>query len=271
MITYQELKTMDEMEEVQKLQVKVWGSDSAIPTHQTSTAVENGGIIIGAYHEEQLVGFSYGFAGFQNGRSYLCSHMLGIEEEYRSKQIGETLKRKQREIAIEKGYEMIKWTFDPLETRNGYLNLTKIHGICDTYIENRYGEMKDGLNQGLPSDRFEIHWYVTSPHVAEKQLPAMESPVALNSIHYNEKDLPVFEAKDEGELAGAVYSVHVPKDFQDLKAKDNKLALDWRLQTRELFQKLFQNGYAAVHLKKNDTHAAYIFVRKDTLKLGGEK
>lgn len=269
MITYQALTSMEEMEEVHDLQANIWGKNAAVPTHQTSTAVKNGGIIIGAYDKEQLVGFSYGFAGFQDGKSYLCSHMLGIAKGYRSKRIGETLKQKQREIATSKGYDMMKWTFDPLETRNGYLNLTKIHGICDTYIENCYGHMQDGLNKGLPSDRFEIHWYLTSPHVTKKQIPVMENPTSLNSIFYNEEGLPVFKTTDITALTEPIYSLHVPTDFQGLKAQDHKLALDWRLQTRPQFQRLFQNGYAAVHIKKHETYASYIFVKKDTLKLGG--
>jgi predicted GNAT superfamily acetyltransferase len=181
MIETRELKTIAEMEQVQELENKVWGAE-IVPTHQTLTAVKNGGIIVGAFAGQQLVGFSYGFAGFHNGKSYLCSHMLGIDQPYRSKGIGAMLKLKQREIAIEKGYDRMQWTYDPLETRNAYLNLTKLNGICDTYIENCYGEMKDGLNKGLPSDRFEIHWHLTSPYVIDKQLPNIENPVTLSRL-----------------------------------------------------------------------------------------
>src|SRR5699024_7508450 len=106
---------------VQRLENQIW-VDDAIPTHQTSTAVKHGGIMIGAYIDEQLVGFSYGWPGFSKGETYFCSHNMGIDEQYRSLGIGEKLKRKQRDLARKKGYEFISWTYDPLETRNGYLN-----------------------------------------------------------------------------------------------------------------------------------------------------
>lgn len=269
MIEYKELTTMDEMEQVQILEEKVWGLD-VLPTHQTITAVKNGGIMIGAFDQEQIVGFSYGFAGFQNGRAYLCSHMLGIEENYRSQGIGEKLKRKQREIAIEKGFDRMQWTYDPLETRNAYLNLTKLNGICDTYVENCYGEMKDGLNRGLPSDRFELHWHLTSPYVVEKQAPSIENPIQLNSISWKTADLAEFTSEHVNELTAPVYSLSVPKDFQGLKKASSELALEWRLQTRNEFQRLFQAGYAAVRLKPYEQHADYIFVKKDTINLGGK-
>ena len=159
MVVIRELTTLAEMEEVQVIEHKVWGMPP-IPTHQTLTAVKNGGIMIGAYDGDKMVGFSYGFPGFKDGKIYLCSHMLGIDAAYRSQGIGERLKWKQREIAIAKGYDRMHWTYDPLETRNGYLNLTKLNGICDTYIENCYGEMDDEFNKVLPSDRFEVHWYL---------------------------------------------------------------------------------------------------------------
>ncbi|MEC5423842.1 GNAT family N-acetyltransferase [Virgibacillus sp. C22-A2] len=270
MIESRELKTMDEMEQIKGLEQKVWGINT-IPTHQTLTAVKNGGIMVGAYDVKQLVGFSYGFAGFHNGKSYLCSHMLGVDDAYRSKGIGEMLKQKQREIAIEKGYDMMKWTYDPLETRNAYLNLTKLNGICDTYIENCYGEMQDGFNKGLPSDRFEIHWHLTSPHVVEKQLPNIESAVSLSTLTFNKAGLPVFVAGEKTELTEHAYSMAVPKDFQGLKAASQELAMDWRLQTRKQFQNLFKAGYVAVHLEPYEDYGEYIFVKKDTVELGGKQ
>jgi predicted GNAT superfamily acetyltransferase len=269
MIEIRELITIAEMQQIQALECKVWGIE-AIPTHQTLTAVKNGGIMVGAYVGEQLIGFSYGFAGFRDGKSYLCSHMLGIDEAYRSQGIGEKLKRTQREIAIAKGYDRMQWTYDPLETRNGYLNLTKLNGICDTYVENCYGEMQDGFNQGLPSDRFELHWHLTSPYVVEKHFPPIEGAAALNTLIFNEENLPVFVPGEEQELTQAAYSMAVPKDFQSLKAISQELAMDWRLQTRALFQGLFKAGYAAVRLQPSETYNEYIFVKKESLALGGE-
>lgn len=270
MIISKELKTMEEIEQIRELEGKIWGMETAVPTHQTSTAIKNGGIMIGAYAGDQLIGFSYGFAGYDNGKSYLCSHMLGIDEAYRSQGIGEMLKRKQREIAIEKGYDMMQWTYDPLETRNAYLNLTKLNGICDTYIENCYGEMRDGLNDGLPSDRFEIHWHLTSPYVVEKHTLNIENPVNLNSITFNQAGLAVFKAHEEQTLTEQFYSVAVPLDIQGLKVASHELAMDWRLQTRTLFQKLFHAGYAAINLNVYENHGEYIFTQKDALKLGGK-
>ncbi|WP_431027821.1 GNAT family N-acetyltransferase [Lysinibacillus sp. LZ02] len=268
MISIKELKTIEEMEQVQQLEQRVWGIQP-IPTHQTLTAIKNGGMIVGAYDDERLIGFSYGFAGIKEGKSYLCSHMLGIDETYRSQQIGERLKFAQREMAIAKGYDLMIWTYDPLETRNGYLNLTKLNGICDTYIENCYGEMQDGFNKGLPSDRFEVHWHLTSDYVTHQQEPQIEQPQALGDIVMDEHGLPKLHITTLEHITAPAYSLPVPKDFQTLKATSQEHAMHWRLATRNVFETMFANNYAAVRIQKNEQWNDYIFVKKETLALGG--
>lgn len=268
MMECRELTTMEEMESVQRLDELIWDADP-VPTHQTSTAIKNGGIMLGLYNKDKLIGFSYSFPGFRHNQIYLCSHMLGIHPDYQSKGLGEQLKMKQREVALEKGYDRIHWTFDPLETKNGYLNLSKLNGVCHTYVENCYGEMKDKLNKGLPSDRFEVYWYIKSSYVAEKQQPYTEGAIPLNSYTVNEAGLPAFKHIEETELTADVYSLVVPKDFQTLKANDKILALDWRYQTREKFQQLFQAGYTTVRNKPEEIISTYYFVKKSTLELGG--
>lgn len=264
-----ELTTLQEMEHVQRLEEQVWQS-TPLPTHQTLTAIKHGGIIVGAYDGGKLVGFSYGFAAFKKGKSYLCSHMLGIDENYRSQQIGEKLKHAQRDIAIEKGYDMMVWTFDPLETRNGYLNLTKLNGICDTYIDNCYGEMQDGFNKGLPSDRFEVHWHLTSDYVTQQLQPQTADAAPLARIIFDAQGLPLLEELYTSDLIAAAYALPVPYDFQSLKSVSQEHAMHWRLQTRKACTALFQAGYAAVRLQKQDHYNEYIFVKKQTLALGGQ-
>lgn len=267
MLTYKELITIEELTEVQKLERLVWDMEP-IPTHQTLTAVKNGGIMMGVYDGEKLVGFCYGFAGFDSEKTFLCSHMMGIHPDYRSKGVGEKLKWRQREIAIRKGYDMIKWTYDPLQAPNAYLNLTKLHGVCYTYYENCYGEMTDGINKGLPSDRFEISWHITSPHVKEPRILANTSRSIGRYVEegaFGKLELQLPEVWNE-----PFYSVPILLDIQAVKEQNPPLALDWRMKLREVFTTAFSNGYAVVSVKRNDTYHEYILAPKNTIELEGE-
>ncbi|KAB2338932.1 GNAT family N-acetyltransferase [Cytobacillus depressus] len=254
------------MKQVQKLEEEVWHM-SAIPIHQTITAVKNGGIMLGAFDQDKLVGFSYGFTGFDEKQTYLCSHMLGIHPDYQDQGIGAKLKEAQKRAAAEKGYELIIWTFDPLESRNAYLNMNKLRGICSTYFENCYGEMEDGLNKGLATDRFKIDWWINSDHVANNE--TIDEILSLEGTHLFSWEtvnngLPKLGDIDQGLAAFSESKlpllVPVPVNFQDLKKADHDLAIDWRLKTRRIFQQLFKTGYAVVALQKTTQLPVHYYV-----------
>lgn len=262
MIHFTELTTRDQLEAMQELERVIWDM-APIPLHQTMTSIKHGGLIIGAYEGQQLIGFSYGFPGYQSGQSYLCSHMLGIHPDYRSQKIGEKLKLEQQKRALEKGYSHMVWTYDPLESRNGYLNLSKLQAVTFTYLENCYGEMQDGLNAGLPSDRFEVYW----PTDAERTLVDSPAPKKLAEIEWQD-GLPVL-CKIQSVSNEASYHVPIPKDFQKIKQQNPDLAVDWRLQSRAIFQNLMKYDYCAVELVQGEQYNHYVFIKKSHVLFGG--
>ena len=169
------LDTMEGMLEIEELQRQVWpGSDADIvPAHLLLTVAHNGGVVLGASEGEKLVGFVLGFLGTDSAspdrvamaRLKHCSHMLGVLPGHRDRGIGFELKLAQRQAVIDQGIRLITWTYDPLMSGNAYLNIRKLGAICRRYRRNVYGDMRDELNIGLPSDRFEVEWWVTSARV----------------------------------------------------------------------------------------------------------
>ena len=256
-LSIRKLESNEDMRLIQALEQEVWGMNP-IPTHQTYTASTNGGLVIGAFDEQEIVGFSYSFPGFANGKTYLCSHMLGVHPNYQLSGIGKILKDEQRKLAKEIGYDLITWTFDPLESRNAYLNMTKLYGICNTYLENCYGEMEDGLNKGLPSDRLQIEWWISSERVEEAWTPQNTSYVRPFAVGQSEKGYPMIEVNLENiPLDSDGIEVPVPENIQLIKKNEPELALDWRMNIRTVFQTLFGAGYALVGLKKSDEGVHY--------------
>ena len=267
-LSIRKLESNEDMRLIQALEKEVWGMNP-IPTHQTYTASKNGGLVIGAFDEQEIVGFSYSFPGFANGKTYLCSHMLGVHPNYQLSGIGKILKDEQRKLAKEIGYDLITWTFDPLESRNAYLNMTKLYGICNTYLENCYGEMEDGLNKGLPSDRLQIEWWISSERVEEAWTPQNTSYVRPFAVGQSEKGYPMIEVNLENiPLDSDGIEVPVPENIQLIKKNEPELALDWRLKIRTVFQTLFGAGYALVGLKKSDEGVHYYqLIKRSTIPL----
>jgi predicted GNAT superfamily acetyltransferase len=251
-IEIRSLCKIEELDEVRRLESKIWGESDSVPTHQTITAVKNGGLVLGAYVDGQLIGFQYSFPGFNGQSVYLCSHILGTDEQYRNKGIGEKLKHAQREEALKLGYSLITWTYDPLESINGYLNIGKLGGISTTYIPNCYGEMDDLLNSGIPSDRFLVEWHIGK----EKETDTFgkeftQEFVIENSClkwQLNDHSLPAISSIDS--LHTGIKFVPVPKNYRMIRETNLELAKDWRMQTRAIFSEMFSQGWQVNGFKK---------------------
>lgn len=270
-IEIRSLHTVQELEDVRKLESNIWGEPDSTPTHQTLTVVKNGGVMLGAYCNEKLVGFQYSFPGFNGQSVYLCSHMLGIDKMFRNNGIGEKLKQAQRKEAIKLGYSHITWTYDPLESINAYLNITKLGGTCTTYIENCYGEMDDLLNNGIPSDRFLVEWPILQRKEKRYQWKEidMEFVQEKSLIQWNvdEKGFPIPSCSlplPEQEHTKAF--VAIPKDFKDLKEGNMEAARKWRLVTRGIFSKLIKQGWQVTDFIRNSKEEMpvqfYVFSKK---------
>ncbi|WP_349729347.1 GNAT family N-acetyltransferase [Peribacillus frigoritolerans] len=255
-IAIRSLHRIEELEDVRKLESDIWGENDSIPTHQTITAVKNGGLVLGAYCEEKLIGFQYSFPGFNGQTAYLCSHILGIDEQFRNKGIGEKLKLAQREEALKLGFSLITWTYDPLESINGYLNIAKLGGVCSTFIANCYGEMEDLLNSGIPSDRFLVEWHIGKKETTDSSGQGIPLDFAIeNSLiqwETNEKGLPVpsFTLPLPEQNWDTAF-VAVPKDFRTIRVTNSQAATEWRMRTRDTFTDLFQQGWEVTDFIKN--------------------
>ena len=135
-ILYRLVTDVRELVQMVELQKMVWGPDTLTSMQHMRAAILHGGSVIGAFHEGAVVGFCYGFIGYDGKSPYVGSHMMAIHSEYRDRGIGMRLKLEQRLWAMQAGYGRIVWTFDPFESRNGYLNICKLGGTVSTYIEN---------------------------------------------------------------------------------------------------------------------------------------
>ena len=263
------LATAEDYRAAEQLQRDVWGAeDIEILSHDLLiTVCKNGGVVLGAFDMEagrRLAGFVFGFHGLDaGGRLKLCSHVAGVAREYQNLNIGYRLKLAQREQVLGQGVELITWTFDPLESRNARFNFHKLGATCDTYLRNLYGEMRDTLNAGLPSDRFQVDWRIASPRVeaALRDSRPNRVPSVLQAIDARLLN-PGGPAGVVAALAGPRLLIEIPADFQALKARDAGLSRAWRQHTRELFEAAFAAGYVADDLLVEGGRSYYLLEEK---------
>ena len=213
------------------LQKEVWQfSDiDIVPIRMFSVADKIGGQVLGCFDGTKLVGFTLAIPGSRAGHSYLHSHMLAVREKYRNRGIGRKLKLAQRDEALRSGFELMEWTFDPLEIKNAYLNIHNLGAITRRYNVNQYGTSSSPLQGGLPTDRLVAEWWLKSKRVAGL-LDAKTKPIVTPATEIN-----------------------VPSQVYEWKAseRDRAKASEVQLRNREQFLRAFEKKLTVLAFERN--------------------
>ncbi|HEX6879647.1 MAG TPA: GNAT family N-acetyltransferase [Terriglobales bacterium] len=221
--------SVDDMRSALRLQRTVWNfsDEELVPVRLFVVGEKVGGHVLGAFDGGEMVGFAYGIPGYRAGHSYLHSHMLGVLEEYRNTGVGRALKLFQREIAMQQGFELIEWTFDPLEIKNAYLNIERLGAITRRYTLNQYGITTSPLQAGLPTDRLYAEWWLNSNRV-RSLLQTGHKPAVKTEV-----------------------AIEVPADIYAWKSAKDPRAIELQSDNREQFLKHFKNGLAVLAYERD--------------------
>jgi predicted GNAT superfamily acetyltransferase len=176
--------------------------------------------------------------------------MLGVLPPYQDRGVGRLLKLAQRKFVLEQGLDLVRWTFDPLQSRNAHLNIEKLGCIVREYLVNVYGESGSQFNVGLETDRFVPEWWIKSRRARDRIEERRPSP-SLNDAAAYAPAIDCFRTSDgwlearkaRTRLRERRVSIEVPDRIDDLKKHDLASAQLWRAQTRAAFLAFFKRGY----------------------------
>ena len=263
-ISIRPLTTRAEIRATEEIQRQVWDCDDLeiLPAHLGIALQHNGAVLLGAFDDDELVGFCMGVLGtvytperidqVAAARLKMYSVITGVLPAYQDRGLGYQLKLAQREFALRIGVRLITWTYDFLESRNAYLNIAKLGAVCRHFLPNFYGEL-DGLNAGLSTDRFEVEWWVTGNRVVGRvekgrrplSLSALigGGAVLVNEVTFNQAGLPVPPLNFVSRPSN-LQLMEIPSDFQAIKEQDYDLAKRWREHGRTLFEELFPQWFS---------------------------
>jgi predicted GNAT superfamily acetyltransferase len=177
----------------------------------------------------------------------LHSHMTAVLTEFRDHGVGRKLKQFQRTDALERGIELVEWTFDPLETKNAYFNLMRLGAIARRYLPNIYGITTSPLHGGLPTDRLMAEWWLNSDKSRRLVEEGDRKPARSDAK----------PASSDGK------TILVPDALQGLKTSDREAALRMQAGIREQFLKWFGEGYAATEIERVEGGARYVLEKME--------
>jgi predicted GNAT superfamily acetyltransferase len=237
-ISIRDIESFAELRAVEELQKEVWGIPDldVVPLTHLVAAKAAGGVLLGAFDRQTLVGFVYGFVAEEDGEMAHHSHMLAVKQAYRNFNLGYKLKLAQREEVLAQGMNVITWTFDPLQSLNAHFNFTKLGVISDRYLINFYGEEAASFLHQSGTDRFWVKWLLTSDRVVRR----------LNSTN-----VTLENPSDK-------LFIEIPDDINALQQQSPELALEWRERTRREFTEAMDAGYVVMDFYRADKTGVYI-------------
>ena len=124
----------------------------ALPPWLVQTSAEHGGIALGAFAEQRLVGFSVAIPA---GPDVLFSCGLAVDPRFRGRRIGHRLKLAQRERALGQGCRSILWTADPLSAAALRVYLPGLGARLVRYGAELYAAVRPAA---VPPDDVTIEW-----------------------------------------------------------------------------------------------------------------
>ncbi|TFC20318.1 GNAT family N-acetyltransferase [Cryobacterium glucosi] len=246
-----------------ELYTRVFGytaADHSLNPKLLSAIVGNGGAAVAARDGAgELVGFAYGFVGFESGAPYLYSQAAFIDPAWQGKGVGRLLKQEQAIIARSEGLTSMRWAFDPTLARNAHFNLDVLGARGVRFAANYYDEPF--------SDRLIVDWALSGATGTESATPPRAAapippsfpvvdPTALGTT------LPRHWGRPVGD--GDVIHVPIPSD-SPAKTLAPVIVQALRAAVAETFTALFERGYVAESCVRVDgTSAAYVFVAAST-------
>jgi predicted GNAT superfamily acetyltransferase len=213
-----ELVKLDEQQEAAAVLGRIWGVPDSPPlSAELLRALGKAesyvaGAFVGEGADEQMVGVCVGFHSTPAART-MHSHIAGVTTAVSGRHVGFALKLHQRAWCLDRGIELMEWTYDPLVARNAYFNLAKLGARVVEYLPDFYGAMDDGINRHDETDRILVHWSLAAPAV-----------VAACS------GTPVVATVPPGAAASWV---QVPRDIEALRRSDPEQARGWRAKVRD--------------------------------------
>ncbi|MBZ5654483.1 MAG: GNAT family N-acetyltransferase [Acidobacteriia bacterium] len=250
-IVVRDLKTFDELCQLKAVEKEVWGmaDEDSIPLTLAIACKAAGNIFVGAFDQEKLVGFAFGFLGREHGQTTIHSHMLAVLDRYRHLDLGSRLKQAQRERAMAMGVHEMTWTFDPLQSRNAHFNFAKLGVVSDTYKVDFYGPETSSMLHRNGTDRLWVRWVLNSRRVRDRiagKHALTETMDALRLlapvVRFNGDGRPV-RADLADSLSRQRVSIEIPGEILEVERADIGLAREWRETTRWAFREAMKAGF----------------------------
>ncbi len=277
-IEVERLAELEDWRTCERLELDVRGEHAARVTCDVPTlrvVQDSGGLILGAWDTSPpgrvLAGMLVDLAGTHEGFFGLFTLFLGVSPRRRNAGVASALRRAERAAAGDRGVEVIRWWIDPLRGDETHVALNKLGAVGSRYERNALGELHDRQNAGLATDRVGVEWWVRAPRttaVVDEGRQAAHYRLGLHEMAVLTKTTVGPSGQRvlldiDRSATGPHLLVEVPANLDPLREAAPDEARRWRLATRDLFERLFAEGYLLVGLVHEAGRSFQLFEAAD--------
>lgn len=206
------------------------------------------------YEGDKPIGFLAAFADFDQNGPFWYGARMGVDERYQNKNVGEVILQHFYDCAVKRKIPRVRWTYDPLQSRNGYIYLRRMGVIVKEIGFDYYSAVftNDHFNRGISTDRFVVEWYINSKRVRSRMVDGI-IPEFDHSLLVPERIVNEIVIDNNGfELHGEKFVfnseetpifIEIPYAQEKLLKSSREQAQSIRNKCRALFMHYLARGY----------------------------
>jgi len=274
-IVIKPLETPRELAACVRLQTDTCEGSPSLNVPALVAVEQSNGSILGAVDDEGAIhGAIVDVAGTNGNLTSWFTAFYAVSESERNSGIGTRLRYSERDLAVERDVQLTRWAIDPLRGLEAHIAFNKLGAVASSYERDMYGELHDSRNSGLATDRLIVEWWLTSPRVrtvVDRQVLPYHFHLGLDKMEVATRTaltdngyrrlIGFDESVCEGITTSAVILVEIPAKLDALRAADMDLARDWRVRTRDIFERMFESGYIITGLVHEGGRSFQLFER----------
>ncbi|MGA9839882.1 MAG: GNAT family N-acetyltransferase [Thermoplasmata archaeon] len=252
---FRRLSKPEEFRKVEEVEQAIAGTGtpaSSLPVPLLRALQDNGGLVLGAFADIYLAGFTASLIGWDGTTLYHYCHLTAVRPEYQNHHLGFRLMAAQRDEVLKLGLKEVRWAFDPLQSRAAWLSVHRLGARPDRYYPHYFGQLPDAPNRGLETDRIRAVWSLTAAAVESRLSGAFPTAAedrarwtgstAIVETEPGESGIRVPTAV--GEPTGASAHLEIPFDIDLVRQHEPTALRTWRHAVRDAFRAATDLGYA---------------------------
>lgn len=223
------------------------------------SVAQHGGMLLGAFEDNNLRGYAFGMIGLVDdagridsiaaARLMLFLERMEIDKAHQNRGLGYELMVGVRLFAVRLGLHFIAGSFDLLDSRQGWLYISKLGAIVGSYggMVSRVSDPSGSTEHPHKTLPAKLDWWIGNNRVKRRTMQPRK-PLKLKAFLQG-GGIIINATSGDGapetfdQIDGTILLVEIPADFGLLRREKPAVADQWCVHIDAVLNHYFANGY----------------------------